>query len=308
MIKVLKVYRYKSSGKLIATSLGDGYVIPLNSDLSFSSKDPHRIRRDTELEETSYRIEVSVESKGSMQFYQPLRTWDENHIPPKSTDPNAPLERRIDISPSEEFSEVENRYVGQSSGHPIAYILFVCTFFLVWMIGVWGIWPPILTFVSGLLIIYLTTTPGDSIRIKEVNEAKERLRKETENKLKEAMRDVHFWDALDGIGFENAVAKIYKEMGFDVEFTPRTNDQGVDLILKKDNEDIIVQCKKYKKNVGVGAVRELVGVRSSWPNASKAVLVALFDFTSAAKAFAQEHDIELFSVARNYLNSDYRPQ
>ena len=122
------------------------------------------------------------------------------------------------------------------------------------------------------------------------------------------MHSVRAWAALDGIEFERAVARIYIEQGFEVEFTPRTNDQGVDLILKKGDKISIVQCKAYTRNVGVSAIRELAGVRAAWPQAEQAILVTLFDFSSAAKTFAAQHKIKLFSVARDYLKSDYRPE
>lgn len=62
------------------------------------------------------------------------------------------------------------------------------------------------------------------------------------------------------------------------------------------------------KNVGVSAVRELVGVRASWPSSTEAILATLYDFSGAAKAFAAEHNIKLYSVAREYLKTDYRPE
>ena len=40
MLKVLKVYRYRISGKLVAGGLGDGHVLPLNSDLTLAAKPP----------------------------------------------------------------------------------------------------------------------------------------------------------------------------------------------------------------------------------------------------------------------------
>lgn len=307
ILKVLKVYRYKSSGKLIASGLGNGYVLPLNSDLTFSSREPHKVRRDTALDQTPYRIEVEVGSRGNLSTFRVVRTWNEHQLPPKSSDPGAPIEHRIDVSPSEQFNESEKHYVGQSSGHPIGFALIVSSFFLVWMFGVWGWWPPIVAFLTGALIIWLTTTPGDTSKIQEVKEAKERIRRQAERQLQEAMQDVRAWAALDGVGFERGVARIYREKGFEVEFTPRTKDQGVDLILKRNNAVSIVQCKAYTNNVGVSAVRELAGVRASWPHAEEVILATLFDFSSEAKSFATQHNIQLFSVARDYLKTDYRP-
>lgn len=307
MLSVLKVYRYRNSGKLIASGLGNGYVFPLNSDLTFSGKGPHRVHRGTDLDQTPYRIEVEVGTEGNQNTYRIIRIWNEDHLPPKSTDPTAPVEHRIDISPSEVFSESEKQYVGWSAGHPIGFALMISPFFLIWMAGLWGWWPSILAFASGALIVLLTKNPGNVSKIQEVRDAKQRLRQQTEQRLQEAIQDVRVWAALDGVSFERAVARIYRERGFNVEFTPRTNDQGVDLILKKNGIVSIVQCKAYANNVGVSAIRELVGVRQSWPHAGEAILATLFDFSSAAKAFAAQHNITLFSITRDYLRTDYRP-
>lgn len=314
MLKVLEVYRYRSSGKLIATGLGNGHVIPLNSDLTFSEKAPHRVRRDTERDPTPYRVEVEVGSKGNHETYRIIRTWNEHHLPPKSSDPSALIEHRIDISPSEQFSEIENHYIGKSAGHPIggaltgiSFLLVIPSVFYVYQLGILASLPFVVSFAAGALIFWLTKNPGDASKIQEVKAAKERLRRQAKDLLQEAMHDVHTWAALDGIGFENAVAKIYKEKGFAVECTPRTNDQGVDLILKRNGAVSIVQCKAYTNNVGVSAIRELAGVRASWPHAEEVILVALYDFSSPAKDFAAQHNIKLFSVARDYLGTEYRP-
>ncbi|MCR4347514.1 MAG: restriction endonuclease [Sulfuricaulis sp.] len=307
MLKVLKVYRYTVTGKLVA-ALGQGnLVFPLNSDLSFSGKGPHRVNRDTLIEITPYRVEVEIQDAGKDNSYKIVRTWNEDQLPRKVTDPNAPLEKRIDISPSEELSNSEKIYVGQSDGHAISTVLFVFTFFSIFMIGVWGWWPPLVALISGLLVLYFTKTPGDATKIQEVKDAKNRIRDLAEKELRLAMRDVHAWASLDGIGFERAVARIYKDQGFEVEFTPRSNDQDIDLILKKNGKVRIVQCKAHAKNIGVAAIRELAGVRASWPHAEEAILASLFDYSGAAKKFAKEHNIKLFSIARDYLKSDYRP-
>lgn len=303
MIKVLRVYRYQSSNRLLAFGLDSGYVLPLNNDLTFSGKRPHRIRPSTKLEQTPYRIEV----ESVKDTYQIVRTWNEDHLPPKSVDPNASLEHRMDISPSQHFSRSEREYTNPCDGHPLGYLLIFGSFFLCSLTDYWGYWPPLMTLAAGIFITLHTIRPGDASKILEVESAKERLRQEAQHKLTEAMLDVRAWASLDGIGFERAVAVIYRERSFEVEFTPRTNDQGVDLILRKNGVVSIVQCKAYTKNVGVSAVRELVGVRASWPNSTEAILATLYDFSGAAKAFAAEHNIKLFSVAREYLKTDYRP-
>lgn len=304
-LKVLKVYRYVSSGKLIA-SLGEGSkVIPLNSDLTFSSQGVHRVRRSTNLDVTPYRIEVEIVRDGDYETFQKLRLWNNDHLPKKNTNPNAPLEERIDISPSEQFSEDEKKYIGARDGG-FGIGVMVWGFISFWFSGVWGWIPPVIMIITGITIAKLTTTPGDPEKIEEVKNAKERLRARTEKKLREVMQDVCAWASIDGVSFENWVSKIFQDQGYKVEHTPRSNDKGVDLILKKEDRTIIVQCKAYNKNVGVTAVRELQGVKHLWPDASEFMLVVLYGFSKPAKDFAELSNIKLYSIAQDYLKTDYR--
>ncbi len=328
-LKVLPVYRYKKSGKLVAWDASSRIAFPLNSDLTHSDQKPHRINHKTGILQTSHRIEYEYwEDKGVGQW-QKIRAWDLNHLPEKSTNPSSPLENRIDITPSELFNESENNYVGRSPGHPAAgWIGGLSIFALVlWVLPVTCIslldsrptppavssaFPVVLgSCLFGLLASYIinacTRSSGDPMKVQEVHEAKVRVRTLLENRLAALMRDIHAWDRFDGIEFEIAVGRIYKEQGFVVEFTPRTNDQGIDLILRKHNSVSIVQCKAYANNVGVAAVRELVGVRAGWPEAKDAILVSLYDFSGPAKEFAAKHNIKLFSIAKDYLKTEYKP-
>ncbi len=307
MLKILKVYRYPSTGRLVAAVDHGNHVFPLNSDLTFSEKEPHRVGRRTRLESTPYRLEVEIQKTGKGEAYKIVRTWNEEHLPPRSTDPTAPLELRINISPSEYFCQEEREYVGEYAGHPFGMVLCVVGILFLFLIGVLGWWPPLASFLLGVVIIWATKSKGDAGKIEEVRAAKARLRRAAEERRLEAMRDVRTWVALDGVGFERAVAKIYKDRGYEVEYTPRSYDKGIDLVLRRDNKVTIVQCKRYTDRVGVSAVRELNGVRSSWPNAEEVVLASLFDFTKEAKKAAAEYSVTLFSVARDYLKSDYRP-
>lgn len=329
LLKVLSVYRYEKSGRLVAWDPTTGTAIPLNGDLTHSDRESHRINRKTEISQTSYRIEYEYREEQGAGKYKRLRAWDVNHLPQKSTDHSAPLENRIDITPSDLFNDAENKYVGRSSGHPVAgWIGGLSVFPLVfWVIPVTCIslidsrpTPPVVSTVFliilgsclfGILVSYIisacTRSSGDPQKIQEVNEAKVRVRTILEKRIADAMRDIHAWDRFDGIEFERAVGGIYKEQGFDVEFTPRTNDQGIDLILRKQNSVSIVQCKAYANNVGVAAVRELVGVRAAWPDANEVILVSLYDFSNPAKEFAAKHNVKLFSIAKDYLKTDYRP-
>jgi hypothetical protein len=306
VLKVLKVYKYQSSGKLIASIGEGGKVIPLNNDFSFSSKGIHRVSGSTNFDLTPYRMEVKISNDGDYQNFEMVRVWNDDHLPEKSDNPDASLEERIDISPSEQFTESERKYVGQRDG---SFGIFLCVLGLLsfWLAGLWGWQPPVVMILTGILIIIITKTEGDTQKIEEVKRAKERICKETEEKIKTAMQDVRVWASLDGVQFENYTSRIFREQGFEVEHTPRSNDKGVDLILNFEGQTTIVQCKAYNKNVGVSAVRELQGIKHLWPDANVFMVIALYGFSKQAKEFAEESNIKLYSIVHDYLKSDYRP-
>lgn len=100
--------------------------------------------------------------------------------------------------------------------------------------------------------------------------------------------------------FEELIASILKDFGFDVELTPATRDGGRDIIAYIRNAVCqyltFVECKKYAADnkVGVGVVREVSGVHYL-KKAAKSMIVTTSFFSKDAKkeAAAIEHQLEL---------------
>jgi len=94
--------------------------------------------------------------------------------------------------------------------------------------------------------------------------------------------------------FEDLVGEAYRRQGFMVEFTgDPSGDGGVDLVLTKAGQTILVQCKQWKAfDVGVKPVRELLGVVAS-RKAHRGILVTSGRFTQGAVRFAEANPIEL---------------
>ncbi len=65
------------------------------------------------------------------------------------------------------------------------------------------------------------------------------------------------WRALRGTPFEDFIAEVFEELGFTVEKTKMTGDQGVDLIVTGKGRKIAVQVKGYKESVSNKAVQEV---------------------------------------------------
>ena len=117
--------------------------------------------------------------------------------------------------------------------------------------------------------------------------------KEAYKRFKLTQRD--YWKSLRGTKFERALANLYIKMGFSVQQTKATGDEGIDLILSKDNKTIIVQCKGHNKPVGVGVVRDLYGTMMHF-GATSAVLACPAGFTEGVIRFVMNKPIQLISA------------
>ena len=102
--------------------------------------------------------------------------------------------------------------------------------------------------------------------------------------------------ALTWKQFEELVGEAYRRQGYQVTENYQSGpDGGVDLILKKDDQLVLVQCKQWRsQKVGVKIVRELFGVMAA-SKASRGIIVTCGYFTQEAIDFASGKPIELIS-------------
>lgn len=94
--------------------------------------------------------------------------------------------------------------------------------------------------------------------------------------------------------FEELIAEAYRRRGFSATITGGGGaDGGVDVILRKESETVLIQCKHWKTfKVDVPKVRELLGVVTA-TSADRGILITSGKFTSAAKQFADGNRLEL---------------
>ncbi|NOT00900.1 MAG: restriction endonuclease [Phycisphaerales bacterium] len=94
--------------------------------------------------------------------------------------------------------------------------------------------------------------------------------------------------------FESLMAEAYRRQGFTVEERGGGGaDGGVDILLRRNGETVVVQCKHWKAwKVGVRTVREVYGVMTAI-GATRAVIAACGAFTGDAVRFATGRPIEL---------------
>jgi len=100
----------------------------------------------------------------------------------------------------------------------------------------------------------------------------------------------------DGIGFEHACAAILEKCGWSVSMTRATGDQGVDLLAKKEDAIVAIQCKNTAQPVGNTAVQEVFAGRAYY-EATAAVVVSRVGFTPSAIQLANRLAVFLVDSA-----------
>jgi restriction system protein len=113
---------------------------------------------------------------------------------------------------------------------------------------------------------------------------------------------------------ENTVGAVFGSLGYDFVVTSRSNDGGIDVILRKEYETIGVQVKRYKDSISVEQIRELTGALID-NNMTKGIFVTTSSFQSGAYSMsrrlkAKGYAIELMDAERFYdaLKLAQRPQ
>lgn len=123
--------------------------------------------------------------------------------------------------------------------------------------------------------------------------------------------------------FEELVAAIFKNNGFDVTLTPETRDGGIDIFAVQKNVLggnllHLIECKRYAANnkVGIGVVQRLAGIVDQH-RANRGVIVTTSTFTEDADevrrmmpyklAFAPYTDLTRWIEEIHQRNQDAKP-
>lgn len=110
--------------------------------------------------------------------------------------------------------------------------------------------------------------------------------------------DIKKIDHLSGIEFEEYLAAHFRKSGYKVFTTPKTNDYGADLIIKKNGEKVVVQAKRYKGRISNSAVQEVMGAIGYY-NADRGMVITNSFFTANATELGKKCNVELWD--RNTL-------
>ncbi|GEO99825.1 restriction endonuclease [Methylobacterium haplocladii] len=89
----------------------------------------------------------------------------------------------------------------------------------------------------------------------------------------------------DGVAYERFCAGLLRQAGWQARPTQASGDQGADVIAERGGTRLVVQCKRYGKPVGNGAVQEVAAAARHW-SAEMAAVVSNAGFTPAARKLA----------------------
>lgn len=109
---------------------------------------------------------------------------------------------------------------------------------------------------------------------------------------------IHDIDRMDGLVFERYLQLLLSQRGYTNVRLTSQNDLGVDLIAEKDGEVWGIQAKRYRKQVGLDAVRQVVAAAKHY-NCTRTMVITNSFYTQNARTIARSMNCEL--IDRNGL-------
>jgi restriction system protein len=97
---------------------------------------------------------------------------------------------------------------------------------------------------------------------------------------------VYHLDEIDGHEFESAAVEVFRRIGYRTERGKLSNDHGRDIILRKGNEVIVVECKHQRSGVGRPVVQKLHSATLTYPDATRGLILTTGWFAPSAHQYA----------------------
>ncbi len=121
----------------------------------------------------------------------------------------------------------------------------------------------------------------------------QRLRREELQRLSKAwLSDSETYYSMSPQQFEDAIAQLFRKLGYSVKQTPYSNDKGKDAILAKNGETFLVECKRYGELncIGRPEIQKFVAAMHD-EKAVGGFYVNTGRYSPEAKKYAGEHKI-----------------
>ncbi|MDA8651049.1 restriction endonuclease [Porticoccaceae bacterium] len=327
-IKRIPIFKYKKSGKITAIesrSRFDGQtLIDMTADMREITKirSAKYLKRNTLLP-TKFILEVTenVERKDDGHYIQYgfLRILTSDDIDEGRWKRTALLSE-LPVGEHPHLSREEKLWAGERDGN-IGYgavlAIWACITWL-WLYSAIAsndapLFVGLVSAVSSYFLIRFKWKPPQKAHAKNLVEIiayKKSLRQDAKKRQKIAQTDFEkllenysHWEQLSPHDFEYALKYSLEKKGYSLTVSKYSGDGGVDLEgTNAEEKPVIVQAKKYKVNVGVAVVREMIGVREAHIDRPSTIIVALVGFTKGAKILAKKEGIELRSVRKDILN------
>jgi hypothetical protein len=95
-----------------------------------------------------------------------------------------------------------------------------------------------------------------------------------------------------GIAFENYCIALLEGRGWSCDPTPKSGDQGADIVASRGPIKLVIQCKDYKGSVGNDSVQQIIAAKTYY-NAQIAAVLTNSKYTSSAKSLAESTGVLL---------------
>lgn len=132
-----------------------------------------------------------------------------------------------------------------------------------------------------------------------------RLKKKRDLRLwtKSNFMNMNYIRSLDGFQFEDYLANQLKNLGLEIERTPKSGDFGIDLIIE---DEYAIQLKNYTNTVGISAIQEAYAGAAYYHK--KPVVIVTNYYTKPAVELASTIGVELIDLddIRNWGSRYYR--
>lgn len=321
-----KVLQYTKSGKYIIVpdaARGQGsHVMDLDSRLNWiNTRALKGLPKDSALSFTNYEADLTREDQGDKVRYRLLRIVNKEDIDIKNWHPDTPI-NKLKVLESLFLTNEEEYWAGKEKGNldSISMLLFLLGLF--GFMGYMALQDGIIILeIISLIIcffilrgiyksgIHFSKKPKKE-KVKQLLEYKKNIiegnvKKSSEQmlQLEKDLKTFSYWETLDPQSFEVGLKIYLQKKGFNLDVSKYSGDGGVDLEGKdQNNQNVIIQAKKYSKAIGVSVVREMLGVKNSKENNPRTIIYGLNGYTSGAIQFAKENSIELKSIREDLLN------
>jgi len=98
--------------------------------------------------------------------------------------------------------------------------------------------------------------------------------------------------------FEDAIAELFRRLGYKVQQTPFSNDGGKDAIAWKDGKKFLIECKRFGERTSVGR-RDVQILHSAVVDAKaeKGIFVTTSSYAHTAVEYAKKNNLEIYDRA-----------